>query len=215
MIFSDYHFQDCPKNVICFHGENITESLIDKCFELDDEFFNQSYIYDRDSIKEMILNHSELCFVFFDLESNKVIGYNFLLLLKNTSYELYKQCEISYFTLGEIDIVNLLQEQTGTLFYLSTAYSISNKVYDLLSLSQNCIYFILVQLYKKYRFKVNQVFFDVVNDFDLKYVSCLSLDKIKITRYQSKIFAKNFIPKQFYKYAKYSTLLQDLYDSNI
>ena len=68
LILNSFHFEECPKNVICFQGEHISEDMIEKCFLLDNDFFNLKYIYDRDKIKRLILSHSELCFIFYDVE---------------------------------------------------------------------------------------------------------------------------------------------------
>ena len=42
-----------------------------------------------------------------------VIGYNFLFLLKQESFELYKAGKISYFTMGEIDLADCKKEKNG------------------------------------------------------------------------------------------------------
>ncbi len=213
MLFSDFHFPDCPKNIICFHGDNITENLIEQCFKLDDEFFSEAFLYERSKMKDLILNHNELCFIFFDLEQNKVIGYNFLVLLKDSSYDLYLNGNISYFTMGEIDFAKLGKDKSATLFYLSTAYAVGNKIPSLQSFSQNCIYYILIDLYKKFQIKISNVLYDVVNDFDLKYVTVLKMNFYKNTKYNSKIYTLKFIPKTFYPFAQNANLLQYLYEN--
>lgn len=211
MIISDYHFPECPKNVICFQGENITDSLIEECFKLDNNFFDEKYLYNRAKMTKLIKKHSELCLVFYDLEINKVIGYNFLFLLKNSSYELYKKSAISYFTMGEIDIADLKKDKTATLFYLSTAYTQNDKIVDLLSLAQNYIVFLLTNLKNRYGIKITNLLFDVVNEFDSRYVSILNLEYFKDTAYQSKIFTKVFNPTTFYPYAIYTDRLVEAY----
>ena len=213
MIIGNVHFEDCPPNVICFQGKDISEKLIQQCFNLDKEFFEYNYLYESSKMKSLILAHSELCFIFFDIETNKVIGYNFLLLIKKNSFELYKNGEISYFTFGERDIVNLEKDKEAVLFYLSTAFYINENVYDLLSLSQNCLYYFLTILFQKYKLKVKDVLFDVVNELDLKYVNVLKMKHLKKTPYNSNIYIKEFYPKKFYPYAVFSDSLEALYNS--
>lgn len=214
MILNSFHFEECPKNVICFQGEHISEDMIEKCFLLDNDFFNLKYIYDRDKIKRLILSHSELFFIFYDVEKNMVIGYNFLFLLKQESFELYKAGKISYFTMGEIDIADCKKEKTAVLFYLSTAYSKNDKILNLLGLSQNCIVYMIAKLNSMYNLKISDVFYDVVNEFDLRYANSLKLNNIKQTSYELNIYAKTFNPETFFPKAVYTPLLIKLYNKN-
>ena len=212
MIIGNIHFEDCPPNVICFQGKDISENLIQQCFDLDKNFFEYNYLYESSKMKSLILAHNELCFVFFDIETNKVIGYNFLLLLKKDAFDLYKDSKISYFTFGERDVVNLEKDKEAVLFYLSTAFYINENVYDLLSLSQNCLYYFLTILFQKYKLKVTDVLFDAVNELDLKYINVLKMNYYKKTPYNSKIYIKEFFPKKFYPYAIFSDRLEQMYN---
>lgn len=211
MIVGNVHFEECPPNIICFQGQDISEKLINQCFDLDKKFFEYNYLYESSKMKSLILAHNELCFIFYDIETNKVIGYNFFFLLKKESFELYKRGDISYFTLGERDIANLEKDKEAILFFLSTAYLANKNVYDLLSLSQNCLYYFLTILYQRYQLKVISTLFDVVNELDLKYVNVLKMNFYKKTPYNSKIYLKEFSPKKFYPYALFADRLEEMY----
>ena len=158
MIYSHYNCPVCPPNIICFSGEHITESMLNNCFAIDDLYFNSQYIYDRRKIKQIIIRNNELCFVFYDLEKNKVVGYNFILLLKQSSFKKYLGNEISYFTLGLIDVCNKQKNtNNASLFYLSTAYEPNSDIMQLLSVCQNCITDELIKLKHKNNIEMMEI----------------------------------------------------------
>lgn len=212
MIFSYYKVECCPKNVIVFQGSDIAESMIDECFKIDEGFFDKKFIYDSNKIKKIIKKYNKMCFIFFDLEKNKVIGYNFIIPIKPKSKDLYLEGKISYFTFGETDIVSPLSNEQASLLYLSTAYSKEVDFLSLLKLVQNCMSIILAQYKRKYGFTVTSYFLDSVCEFDATYANALRLNKTKDTAYGSEIYYAEFNPATFYKKAQYCTNLINAYN---
>lgn len=72
----------------------------------------------------------------------------------------------------------------------------------------------IAKLNSMYNLKISDVFYDVVNEFDLRYANSLKLNNIKQTSYESNIYAKTFNPETFFPKAVYIPLLIKLYNKN-
>jgi hypothetical protein len=63
--------------IVAFTGADITESMIDECLAIDREFYEDEFSWEQSDIKDVVKNFGQFCFVFFDKDDKKVMGYSF------------------------------------------------------------------------------------------------------------------------------------------
>ena len=211
MIYSKYNFPSCPSNIICFTGDDISNDMIEKCFMIDNDFFEEKYLYNRERVKSWIKKYNEFCFVFYDLKKNEIIGYNFILLIDISAFKKYLNGEISYFTLGSSQFVNDKNNCDAALLYLSTAYSPNSKISLLMSMTQNAITDLIIDYKLKSNVNIKYYFLDAVCKFDEEYAMSMKLKPYKITAYGSKIFAERFNVESFFSKATNYNILKKIY----
>ena len=211
MVYSAFNYPNCPQDVICFTGEDISDKMIDQCFDIDAGFFEEKYLYDHGNVKKWVKKYSDFCFVFFDLRLNKVIGYNFLLLLDMPALESYLRGEISYFTIGINQFAYGRKNCEGALFYLSSAFSPNVNISLMMSMTQNAITDLLIEYKLRDNITVKKYFLDAVCDFDEKYSAAIKLKLFKNTAYNSKLYVADFNAKTFFPKAVNYDLLISAY----
>ena len=214
MIYSSYNYPYCPTNIICFTGDDISSNMIEQCFKIDENFFEEKYIYDREKVKKWIKKYSDLCFIFYDLKANKVIGYNFLVILSMQAYESYLRGEISYFTIGANQFVNDKNNVQGALLYLSSAYAPNLNISLMSKLVQNAMTDLIIGRRLDYNIVIKKYFLDAVCQFDEEYAKFMKLPFVKQTAYGSKIYAGDFNPRTFFPEAVNYDILNTIYNRN-
>ncbi len=63
--------------IVAFTGADITESMIDECLAIDREFYEDEFSWEQSDIKSVVKSFGQFCFVFFDKDDKKVMGYSF------------------------------------------------------------------------------------------------------------------------------------------
>ena len=72
-IFEDYDFGD----IVAYSGRDIKDEMLDACFEIDTDFYDEEYYWDISEIKKIVKKHGHMCFVFYDKAEKSVMGYSF------------------------------------------------------------------------------------------------------------------------------------------
>ena len=211
MIYSKYNFPNCPSNIICFTGDDISNDMIEKCFLIDSDFFEEKYLYNREKVKSWIKKYNELCFVFYDLKKGEIIGYNFVLLIDIDTFKKYMNGEISYFTIGSTQFVNDKTDCDAALFYLSTAYSPNCNIATLMSMTQNAITDLIINYKVRNNVKIKYYFLDAVCKFDKEYAMSMKLKPYNVTAYNSIIYAERFDAETFFPKATNYNYLKKIY----
>ena len=83
--FKKYGFDD----IVAYTGANITDDMIDKCMEIDSNFYKPEYAWDAE-IKSVVHAFHQFCFVFIDKSENKLIGYSFWFPIKTKIFNINK-----------------------------------------------------------------------------------------------------------------------------
>ena len=120
MIFEEEFAEIGFDGILAVSASDITDEMIDKCFEIDRKFYKEEYSWENSEIKQIIKKFGHFCFVFLDKEEKSVMGYSFwipvktdvlnefiktkqmLILLKEEYCEEFKpNCNINLFCGGE------------------------------------------------------------------------------------------------------------------
>ena len=212
MIYSKFNYSHCPSNIICFTGSDISDEMIEACFKIDEDFFEEKYFYEKTRVRNRIKEYNEFCFIFYDLRINKVIGYNFMVLLDMSAFDKYLKGEVSYFTIGANQFVNKSKNASAALFYLSSAFTPNLNISLMAKMVQNAVTDLIINYKLTRNIKIEKYFLDAVCKFDEEYSKFIKLKFYKQTAYGSKIYIEDFNPRTFFPNAVNFDILNKAYE---
>lgn len=193
-----------------YSGKDITDKMIDKCFEIDKYFFKEDFAYNETRVREWIKEYGDMCSVLYNPIEDKVIAYCFYLFISDEALELYKQNKISFFTMGKSLFVNPQNGQSLNLFCLSDAclpgwdfvqtHKIMNEYYA----------YMVYELSKK-QIKIKNVCIDVVCDYDKILANQFCIENKNNTNHNSLFVWGEFNPNVTWTYCQYSQRLIEQY----
>lgn len=197
---------------LCYTGNDITENMIDKCFDIDRMFFQEEYLYSKEKVKEWIKEYNDMCAVLYNPVEDKVIAYCFYLLISDEALELYKSNRISFFTLGRSLFVKPEIGTKGNLFCLSDACLPGWDFVNMHRLMNEYNVYMLCELSKN-KFKINNVCIDVVCDYDKTLVNQFHIENYIKTNHNSYFYWGKFDPSKVWTYCRYSNELIGQYNN--
>ena len=197
-------------DITCYTGDDITDKMISKCFELDEYFFEDKYLYDHDKIRNLIKNNNDMCLVLYNEAEQKVIAYSFYIFITKEALEMYKANKISYFTLGESLIKKPKEGDRIVLFNLSDACRPGWDFVKMHRLMSEYNSYILCNL-AEINIKVTDVCIDVVCGYDKILLKQFHIENKVETNHNSEFFWGKFNPQKVWTYCKYSERLIELY----
>ena len=198
------------KNIVSYSGKDITPELIDRCFKLDRAFYQQEFLWEHTDIKNTILNHSQMCFIFMDKSRESIIGYSYWFPVKKEILQKFKDEKTVL-----LDIKNeYVSGYTTSPVHLFLGGEAFVPGYDLLNLHQaveNIFqYHILYLALKKY-IKVDIISFDSVCQYDQEYLVPRTGLKSSSQKKDCIFYYGRYNPRTFYKESKYCDELKKYY----
>lgn len=196
-----------------YSGEDITDQMIEQCFELDRSFFKEEFLYNVDRVRRWLKNHREMCSVLYSEENNEVIAYCFYLFISDEALQLYKQNKLSYFTMGESLFVSPKRGDRLNLFCLSDA---CKPGWDFVQTHRIMNEYNVLNLCKMARdldVLVKNVCIDSVCEYEETLVKQFHISNNTKTNHNTKFYWGKFDPTQTWTYCVYSSTLIELYKS--
>ena len=86
MIFEKEFKKYNLENFIAYSGTDITDKMIEDCFEIDKGFYKKEFSIENSQIKEIIKQFGQICFVIVEKTENKVIGYSYWIPIKSSVF---------------------------------------------------------------------------------------------------------------------------------
>ena len=86
MIFEKEFKKYGLESFIAYSGSDITDKMINECFEIDKGFYNAKYSIESSQIREIIKKYGQICFVIVEKTENKVIGYSYWIPIKTSVF---------------------------------------------------------------------------------------------------------------------------------
>lgn len=197
--------------IIAYSGKDITEQMIDACFEIDRSFYEEEYYWEKSEIKEIVKTYGQLCFVFFDTEDKKVMGYSFWLPIKTKVFNAFIK--------EKIMLLNIKQ-----------SYCASYKENDHINLFMGGEAFVKGYNLKKLHKAVEDLFQKKILDLaykgvKIKYIaieSCCQYDEAfllpmlgfekKVKKNKSTFYYDEYSPRKTYKDSKYVADIKQFYN---
>ena len=198
---------------VCCTGEDITLDMINQCFKIDNIFFKEQDLFNRDRVTKWLQKYNDMCAVIYQPEENKVIGYCFYIFVTDEALELYKKNIISYFTMGESLFIKPHKNGVGNLFCLSDACLPGWNVVQLHRAMCEVFVYQLHALAKDMNFKVKNVSIDVVCEYDSIIIQQFHMSEQNAhpTLHNSNLYIKPFDPNTIWTKYKYSQALLEEY----
>ena len=82
-------------SIVALTDTDITEEILDRCFEIDREFYEDSYYWNISELRKAIKEFGQFCFVYIDKEERTLIGYSFWFPIKTDVFnEFIKKKEM-------------------------------------------------------------------------------------------------------------------------
>lgn len=203
--FENYGFS----SIVAYTGKDITEAMIEKCFEIDRDFYEKEFSIEGSEIKEIIAKFGQMCLVLVDKEDNQVIGYSYWIPIKPEIFidfmknsELLLNLKVDYCASFEEPEVNLFQE--GEAFVMG---------YDVRSLHRAIRDIVQLKILKLAQrgTKINCIALESVCQYDEEFfVPSIGLEK-KFKKNNSIFYCDKYSPKTMFLGSKYSKALLEYY----
>ncbi len=203
--FGRYGFE----NVIAYSGKDITDQMIEEGFKISNTFFNAEYQIDKSEIKEVIKNFGNFCFIIYDKEESKVIGYSYWIPVKSKIInDFLKNKEILIFMKKEycasFDESKINLFQAGEAF--ETGYDLDNLHKGLEDIFQGKV----LSLAKKGT-KIEFIAIEAVCKYDEDYLVKLLGLKHKLVKDKSTFYCEFYDPTKVYNRSRFVNELKEYY----
>lgn len=203
--FENYGFS----SIVAYTGKDITEAMIEKCFEIDRDFYEKEFSIEDSEIKEIIAKFGQMCLVLVDKEDNQVIGYSYWIPIKPEIFidfmknsELLLNLKVDYCASFEEPEVNLFQE--GEAFVMGyDVKSLHNAIKDIVQLK-------ILKLAQRGT-KINCIAFESICEYDEKFLAPSIGVKRKFKKDDSMFYCEKYSPKTMFLGSKYSKALLEYY----
>lgn len=199
-------------NCVYYSGKDITEEMLDECFNLDNNFFQEKYLYNKQKVKAWLLEYNDMCGILYDTKSEKVIAYCFYLFISDEALELFKSNKISYFTLGKSLLAQPKNNDKLNLFCLSDACEEHWSLVKIHKLLNECFVFNLYKLAETQDIMVKNICIDVVCEYDNILVNQFKIENKVQTMHNSIFHYGEFDPRKVWNYCYYSDYLINEYN---
>ena len=196
---------------VYYSGDDVTADMRKQCFELDKRFFKEKYLYNQTKVDNWLKNYNEMCSVLYNPQDKKVIAYCFYLFISDTALQEMKENKLSYFTLGEKNLVKTKENEKVNLFCLSDACMPGWDFVEMHRIMNEYNVYVLNKLAKNKKVKVENVCIDVVCEYDEILIKQFHIDNFVETNHESKFYWGKFNPEKTWKYCKYSSALIEEY----
>lgn len=198
-------------NVICLSGKDITKDLIQRCFNLDAVFYNNEFLWDNTGIADVILEYSQMCFIFLDSERKNIVGYNYWFPIKSEILSTFAQVGKALLNIKK-DYCSGYNTSPVNLFSGGEAYVPGYDLFRLHRAVEDVFQYHVLCLAQK-GIKVDKICIDAACEFDKEFlVPKLGLVD-KIQKDNCMYYYGKYNPKTTYKESIYCNELMKYYIS--
>lgn len=197
------------ENFIAYSGVDITDKMIESCFEIDKSFYKKEYSIENSQIKNIIKEFGQICFVIVEKTENKVIGYSYWIPIKSSVFIDFIKKKEMLLNL-ELSQCSNFNEKTVNLFSAGEAFL---RGYDLNNLHK-CVEDLflnkILTLAKK-GVKVDYLAIEAVCEYDKVYLA----PKLGLKKGEKKgtslFYCDRYSPKTTYPDSLISKELEEYY----
>ncbi|MBQ4541366.1 MAG: hypothetical protein IJA23_00790 [Clostridia bacterium] len=205
-IFEKYDFGD----IVAYSGKDITDAMIDECFAIDRNFYDDEYSWENSEIRQIVKEFGQMCFVFFDKNDKKVMGYSFWLPVKTTVFNAFIKEKVMLLNIKKNYCEDYKNTSSVNLFLGGEAFVVG---YDL-KLFHKAIEDLFqkrVLDMAKAGIKIKYIAAESCCDYDEQFlVPKLKLEK-KVKKDKSNFYYDEYSPKKVYSESKYAKELYEFY----
>ncbi len=213
MIYKETFDKRDYEGIIACSGEDITDAMIDACFELDDQFFHDEYIYNRDIVRKWIKKENRLCFVVIDTIKKKLVGYTFLFPISVNLLKSYANKELTYKDMTEDDVLKMESGYSYNILYASEAFYPQYGINQLHQIVNEVMVRAIGNLAKKENIAIKGIMFDAVCLYDEKASKMLQLEFVGKTKADTDLYYGKFVPEKIFHKLYISEKLKYVYET--
>ena len=203
--FKEYGYTD----VIAYSGKDITDELFEKCMDIEKDFYPEEFSRNMKNLKDTVLKHNQMCFIFKDIVRNIVIGYSFWLPIRTKVFNQFIKSNEPLFIFGDNYFSNY-SEKTVNLFLASEAFITG---YDIKQLHK-CVEDIFSRRVLDLAYKGTQIKYIAIESccrFEEEFlVKLLGLTQ-KVKKEKTTFYFDKYSPEATYKTSKYVSGIKQYY----
>ena len=205
-IFEKHGFGD----IVAYIGKDISDSMIDECFEIDRNFYDDEYSWETSEIRQIVKKLGHLCFVFYDKADKKVMGYSFWLPVKTKVFNAFIKEKVMLLNIKENYCSDYNESEHVNLFLGGEAFV---KGYDLKSFHKAVedAFQLRILDMANAGIKVKFIAAEVCCDYDEKYLMPKLGLSNKVLKDKSIFYYDEYSPKKVYKDSAYAKKLYEYY----
>ena len=207
------HFKEFENHgfstIVAYTGKDITEQMIERCFEIDEEFYEQEFSIENSEIKEIIANFGQMCMVLVDKEENQVIGYSYWIPIKPEIFVDFMKNSTMLLNL-KVDYCVSFDEPEVNLFQEGEAFVMGYDVQGLHNAIKDIVQFKILKLAQRGT-KINCIALESICQYDEEFfVPSIGLKK-KFKKNKSIFYCDKYSPRTMFLGSKYSKELLEYY----
>lgn len=205
-VFEDYDFGD----IVAYSGKDITDEMLDACFEIDTDFYGKEYYWDISEIKKIVKNYGKICFVFYDKSDKKVMGYSFWFPIKTLVLNAFIKEKRMLLNIRENYCKDYNENKEVNLFLGGEAFVVGYNLIELHKAIEDLFQKRILDMAKA-GIRVKYVSAESCCKYDEEFIiPKLGLKKVVI-KDKSKFYYGDYSPLKTYADSKYATQLTEYY----
>lgn len=212
MILEDDFRELGISNVCAYSGKDLSDDLIQRCFNLDNVFYKQEFQWNMYGIDKIIKKYPQMCFVFIDKEKGNIVGYSYWLPIKTEILQEFINNKTALLDIKEEYCMSYNQTNIN-LFLGGEAFVPGYDLNNLHLAIENIFQYHILSLAQKGS-KVNLIAFDSVCKYDEEYLVKRTNMKNCIKKSNCNFYYDKYNPKTFYNQSKYCEELMKYYNQN-
>lgn len=206
-IFSNHEFD----NIVAYSGKDITKGMLDACFEIDTQFYDEKYYWNRINIKNVVEKFGQFCFVFYDKEDKEVMGYSFWFPIKTRVFNNFISEKKMLLDLKEEYCDNIADKNEINLFLGGEAFVAGYDLFNLHNAIEDVFQKRILDLAYRNK-KIKYIAMESCCKYDEEILEKkLGLTKL-IKKDKSRFYYDIYSPEKVYKNSKYSKELKKFYN---
>lgn len=196
-------------SLVAYSAKDITDKMIDECYELSNKFFPDEYASDGPEIKDVIREFGNFCLVIYNKENKKLVGFSFWIPIKTAVFnEFLKNKKMLLFIKREY--CSSFDEPKINLFSASEAFVAGYDLENIHKALEDIFQGKVLALAKKGT-KVSFIAIEAVCKYDEEYL-VKQLGMIhKIQKEDSTFYCEPYDPTKVYSRSRFVQELKEYY----
>lgn len=203
--FKEYGYTD----IIAYSGKDITEEMLSECMNIEKNFYTKEYTQDVENLKNCVLNHSQMCFIFKDIVKNVIVGYSFWFPVKTKVFNAFIKSKHSLLKFEE-NYFSSYNDKFINLFLASEAYITGYDIKKLHEAVEDVFSRRVLDLAYKGT-KIKYIAMESCCNFEEKYIVRLLGLTQKVKKEKTYFFFDEYSPEKVYLSSKYASGIRQYY----